>query len=322
VSKIKILRMLEAKLICYGFFRTSFILRELGNLSLLSTRVFITLFLKKSGTLTTEFAKFEIQSIIKDLQNPIKRNFSLQFSTYGMVDFIASIKFWKNPSYVDDYRAKKIFILGPGEGSILNQQKNDLIILLNPVLKNEKLDNRIDYMIIINKSYTLSQIQDIVKFSKKRNVISIFTKIRTDKLANIPKINPMDIFDFYRLEGEAGGPNLLPIALALSIKFEPALIQISGCDMYLGAQLYKPNYKSDSVLSYIKKRKNILYSLAMHNPFAQLTYLKALFLYCQIRNIELETELKFLKHFELAKIYASKFSRKRSANSQEPASWL
>lgn len=255
------------------------------------------------------FAEFELNNTAFDLVHSSQDSIRREKTVFKLGNFLTSMQLWERPNYLDNYKTSNILIIGPGLDQIPKHENYTLVIFLNTDLHEEKIEQNVDYMMVVNKHSTINKFHVLTELCANPRIISIFTKEKTLDFSKYSKIHPITISDFYELVGSTSGPNLLAIGLILSAKFSPRSIEVVGCDLYLDEITYRSTAKLNEILSNTEMRAYFLSTLTYHNPYAQLSIIKVLDSYFSNHGIEFKTHLKFLSYLQIARKYNAKLRR-------------
>jgi hypothetical protein len=225
---------------------------------------------------------------------------------------IQEIVLIKQQSLLHNYKLDNILIIGPGKHKIEYVNTPDLVILLNPNLMALDLNVNQNYMIVLNSNKSKLFKTRIIEIANLPNVLLILNKHEKIPLNN-RKIQSFEMEKLKNLTLKGNGLNLLPIALLSIIQFYPKVLQIVGCDFYLGLQRDRnitDIVRDDTDINVQKTLTPSPKDLAFHNPFDQLTCSKVLFLVLENRGCEVFFDYKSLTYDQMTKRYKAIMARK------------
>lgn len=307
---LKAIRSSQKYLIQMGCFRMALIGIILNNLIIKSYLCIRFYELNKRNIPYFNFIGIELTSMLEELSPKLTKFTNNSRLETNASELINSAGIWDRHGMLNDLEAKKILIVGPGEYDESQVLNHDLVVLLNPILANLKYKEGIRVLIILNKTCTQRELKLIQDCSKNLQVTAILTKIWFPEFNGCKNIFLIDSTDLISFSPISGTPNLLPIALFAATKWSPERVQILGCDFYSGKNSYRSSAKPLEIQQALESEKSNrpFVSLSLHNPFTQLSFLKLFQIYFASRDIQLITNLGFMKYFDLANKLNQKFN--------------
>lgn len=257
------------------------------------------------------FASVELSFMIRELFPIINRDFLRSNLSRSILLLFEKIKNQPSINYAQNFKHKKVLIIGPGLINSKSIAKHDIKILLNPNLQRYQFSQNENFIIVLNKQNTERYMEYINELSSRDNILVIYTKIHLSNLETNSKIKIIDPSRIIKIAPTSGTPNLLQLLLFEICHWEIDQIQIVGCDLYLNAHEYRPGIKPKYASDGTNSVSNLFLSLSMHNPFAQLTFIKIFEVFFAIKGIKFLSQFNDLGYLNMAAAYKKKYNRSK-----------
>lgn len=301
---LRLLKYIESRLISNNLFRHALIFRFISNLVLLFLIKISYDIFNTQKYIRYLLLKYEVKSMSSKIFYSTRYCMKL---SYELSNEIKKIILIKHQSLLHNSKLDKILIIGPERGKEKYVNTPDLVILLNPNLMALDLKVNQNYMIVLNSNKSKLFRIKILEIANLPNVLLILNKNQKITFNN-RKVQSFEMDVLHKLTLKSNGLNLLPISLLSIIPFHPKVIEIIGCDFYLGLKSKK---NTTDILEYsrdtnVKKiSMPTLPEMAFHNPFDQLTCFKVLSSILESSGCKVFFDYNSLSYYQMAKGYNS-----------------